>query len=68
MLEPEIKQLYNSWLTTDCGCVKKIEVQPFGVSEVPCTVFALHYQVLRNLHNYLKEVEAKLKTAESSSE
>ena len=26
MLEPEIKQLYNSWLTKDFGSMKKIEV------------------------------------------
>jgi hypothetical protein len=27
----------------------------------------INLQVLRNLHNYLKEVEAKLKTADTSS-
>ena len=67
MLEPEIKKLYNSWLTQDCGSLKKIEV----CSCTTCRLsgarlrFLVFLQVLRNFHNYLKEVETKLKTADS---
>ena len=66
MLDSEMRSLINDWLTKDCASTKKIEVtismveQP-GVLQLNVSML----QVLRNLHNYLKEVELQLKEADN---
>ena len=51
MLESDVKQLYNDWLTKDFGSMKKIEVWPV-VSLVPGPLIVLH---MHSHFSYLTE-------------
>lgn len=66
MLETEMHSLIDNWLTKDCAS-KKMEVCIQFTNKMrtklSCLFFA-EFQVLRNLHNYLKEVELQLKAAD----